>query len=120
MLFSSCDNSELMNRDVEIHTPFAVDSVSHSIHKTYLDTTGRHAITIKKQKCTEHHAQPVYVSSWPPVSTGRKLMNQVTYTYPLSAHFQKPLAITSVVGGVFVLMMVLRRMDWSLDPKKVK
>jgi oligosaccharyltransferase complex subunit alpha (ribophorin I) len=60
---------ELMNRDVEVHTPFAVDSVSHSIHKTYLDTTGRHAITITKQKCTEHHAQPVYVSCLPPSCT---------------------------------------------------
>lgn len=66
---------ELMNRDVEVHTPFAVDSVSHSIHKTYLDTTGRHAITITKQKCTEHHAQPVYVSSWLPVSEVMKLMS---------------------------------------------
>jgi len=42
----------------------------------------------------------------------------VTYTYPLSAHFQKPLAIASVVGGVFILMMGLRRIDYSLEPKK--
>lgn len=51
----------LINRDIEVHTPFPVDSTTHSIHKTYLDTTGRHTITLTKSKCTEHHAQPVYV-----------------------------------------------------------
>lgn len=53
---------KLMCRDVEVHTPFKIDSITHSIHKTYLDTTGRHTITLIKQKCTEHHAQPVFVS----------------------------------------------------------
>lgn len=42
----------------------------------------------------------------------------MTYTYPLAAHFQKPLAVATVVGGVFVLVMGLRRIDYSLDPKK--
>lgn len=48
-----------------MHTPFPVDSISHSIHKTYLDTTGRHAITLTKARCTENHAQNVYVSASP-------------------------------------------------------
>lgn len=50
------------SRDVEVHTPFAVDTIEHSVHKTYLDTTGRHAITLTKARCTENHAQNVYVS----------------------------------------------------------
>lgn len=50
-----------------MHTPFPVDSISHSIHKTYLDTTGRHAITLTKARCTENHAQNVYVSIDPNV-----------------------------------------------------
>lgn len=44
----------------------------------------------------------------------------MTYTYPLSAHFQKPLAVATVVGGVFILVMGLRRIDYSLDPKQFK
>lgn len=48
-------------RDVEVYTPFAVDSIEHSIHKTYLDTTGRHTIILKKARCTEDHAKTVYV-----------------------------------------------------------
>ena len=51
----------LISRDIEVHTPFPVDSTTHSIHKTYLDTTGRHTVKLTKSKCTEHHAQPVYV-----------------------------------------------------------
>jgi len=62
----TCENSPfllklLISRDIEVHTPFPVDSTTHSIHKTYLDTTGRHTIKLTKSKCTEHHAQPVYV-----------------------------------------------------------
>lgn len=48
-----------------MHTPFPVDSVTHSVHKTYLDTTGRHAITLRKARCTENHAQNVYVCETP-------------------------------------------------------
>lgn len=55
-------------RDVEVFTPFPVDSITHSMHRTYLDSIGRPAITIKKAHCTENHAQTVYVgySTCPP------------------------------------------------------
>ncbi|ORY30341.1 Ribophorin I [Naematelia encephala] len=88
--------------DVEVYTPFPVDSITHSIHKTYLDSTGRHAITLTKTMCTENHAQNVYV----------------TYTYPTSATLQKPLTVSAVVGGLFILMMGLRRIDYSIDKPK--
>ena len=48
-------------RDVEVITPFSVDSVKHSIHKTFLDSTGRPTVTLRKTRCTENHAQAVYV-----------------------------------------------------------
>ncbi|WVQ75945.1 hypothetical protein IAR50_005580 [Cryptococcus sp. DSM 104548] len=87
--------------DIEIYTPFPVDSISHSIHKTYLDTTGRPQITIKKARCTEQHAKDVYV----------------TYHYPFSAQIQKPLAVASVVGSLFLLGIGLRRVNYSIDKK---
>ncbi|WRT64738.1 uncharacterized protein IL334_001672 [Kwoniella shivajii] len=87
--------------DVQVYTPFPVDSIEHSIHKTYLDTTGRYAITLKKTKLTENHAQNVYV----------------TYHYPLSAQFQKPITIASLVGSLFLLGMGLRRVNYSIDRK---
>ena len=50
------------SRDVEVMTPFAVDEMAHSTIWTYLDSAGRHAVTLKKKGCTENHAQMVYVS----------------------------------------------------------
>ncbi|TYJ56949.1 hypothetical protein B9479_002395 [Cryptococcus floricola] len=86
---------------IEIYTPFPVDSISRSIHKTYLDTTGRPQITIKKARCTEQHAKNVYV----------------TYHYPFSAQIQKPLAVASVVASLFLLGIGLRRVNYSIDKK---
>lgn len=82
-------------------TPFPVDSIAQSTHKTYLDTTGRHAITIKKALATEKHAQNIYI----------------TYSYPLSAQLQKPLAISAVFAGLFLLGAALRRVDYNIEKK---
>jgi oligosaccharyltransferase complex subunit alpha (ribophorin I) len=90
--------------DVQVITPFPVDSITHSTHKTYLDTTGRYAVTIRKARCTESHGQNIYV----------------TYTYPLSAQLQKPLAVAAVIGGLFILIMGLRRVDYGIERKKVQ
>jgi oligosaccharyltransferase complex subunit alpha (ribophorin I) len=87
---------------VEVFTPFPVDSIAHSTHKTYLDTTGRHVVTIKKSFATEHHAQNVYV----------------TYSYPLSAQLQKPIAVSALVAGLFILGAGLRRVDFGIETKR--
>ncbi|KAL1408707.1 dolichyl-diphosphooligosaccharide--protein glycosyltransferase subunit 1 [Vanrija albida] len=84
--------------DVEVFTPFPVDAIEHSVHKTYLDTTGRPVVTITKALVTENHAQNVYVS----------------YNYPLSAQLQKPLIVTGVVGVLLFVFIVLRRVDYNI------
>jgi oligosaccharyltransferase complex subunit alpha (ribophorin I) len=87
-------------RDVKVHTPFPIDNIIHSI--TYLDSTGRHTITLFKNHVTENHAQTVYV----------------TYQYPMAASLQKPLTVATVVGGLFVLVMGLRRVDFGFERRK--
>ncbi|TXT10813.1 hypothetical protein VHUM_02318 [Vanrija humicola] len=84
--------------DVEVFTPFPVDAIEHSVHKTYLDTTGRPVVTITKALVTENHAQNVFVS----------------YNYPLSAQLQKPLIVTAVVGVLLFVFIVLRRVDYNI------
>lgn len=44
--------------------------------------------------------------------------HQVTYDYPLSAQLQKPLTVATVLAGLFVLAMGLRRVDFSLEGRR--
>lgn len=41
----------------------------------------------------------------------------MTYTYPTAALLQKPLAVAAVAGGLFILAMGLRRVDWTIEKK---
>lgn len=87
--------------DVEVYTPFAVDSIEHSVHRTYLDTIGRPKITITKNLVTENHALPVFV----------------TYQYPLSARFSKPIAVAAFAASGLALFMLLRRVNYDIEKK---
>jgi oligosaccharyltransferase complex subunit alpha (ribophorin I) len=78
-----------------------MDNTTHTLTKTYLDSTGRQTINLFKSLATENHAQIVYV----------------TYEYPLSASLQKPLTVASVVGGLFVVYMGLRRVNYGFEGK---
>lgn len=46
---------------VSLDLPYEVDSLQHTLSKTYLDTIGRRTVIIEKQGCSSHHAQLVYV-----------------------------------------------------------
>ncbi len=87
--------------DVEVFAPFAVDTIEHATHRTYLDTIGRPKVTITKRSVTENHAQPVYV----------------TYRYPLSARFAKPIAVGAFAGSALALFMLLRRVNYNIEKK---
>lgn len=90
--------------DVQVFTPFPVDEIEHGVHKTYLDTTGRPVVTLKKHLVTENHAQPVYV----------------TYEYSRGALFKKPLTVSAFCGSMLLLFILLRRVDYSIEKKKLE
>ncbi|KAF7355305.1 Dolichyl-diphosphooligosaccharide--protein glycosyltransferase subunit 1 [Mycena sanguinolenta] len=81
--------------DVEFATPFPAISSSMSTHTTYLDTTGRPAITLHFKDLTERHAQPIFVS----------------YSVPMSAHLKKPIAVAVAFFSVFAFALIARRID---------
>ncbi|CAK9779343.1 putative oligosaccharyltransferase alpha subunit [Cutaneotrichosporon oleaginosum] len=87
--------------DVEVFAPFPLDSIYHGVHRTYLDTIGRPKVVITKRSVTENHAVPVYV----------------TYSYPLSARFTKPLAAGAFAGSALALFMLLRRVNYDIEKK---
>lgn len=51
-----------VGRNVNVTVPFPVESIEHSVHKTYLDSIGRPRVTITKRMCVEKHEQDIFVS----------------------------------------------------------
>ncbi|KAG8937109.1 dolichyl-diphosphooligosaccharide--protein glycosyltransferase subunit 1 [Tulasnella sp. 418] len=83
---------------VEILPPFPVDVTERSTHITYLDTVGRPAITFKKSGATDKHAGMIYI----------------VYRVSTKAHFQKPITVAAVSMGLFMVVLLLRRADFSI------
>lgn len=79
-----------------------MDSITHEIFTTYLDSTGRPAIVLEKSQCSEWHGRLIYV----------------TYTLSPIAHLRKPLTVTAVALCFFIGASLLRRWDFSIKPSK--
>jgi oligosaccharyltransferase complex subunit alpha (ribophorin I) len=84
--------------DVEVFPPFPALASSISTHVTYLDTTGRPAITFEYKQLTDRHNQIIYVA----------------YKVPVSAHLKKPLAVATAFISLFMLALGGRRVNLSL------
>jgi len=85
--------------DVDVVTPFPALSSTISTHISYLDTTGRPAVSLMYKDLTDKHAAMVYVS----------------YKVPLSAHLKKPIAVGAAFMSLFLIGMAARRVDLRLD-----
>ncbi|ESK95992.1 oligosaccharyltransferase alpha subunit [Moniliophthora roreri MCA 2997] len=89
--------------DVEYVAPFPSVSTETVTHITYLDTVGRPAVIFKYKNLTNKHVKSIYV----------------TYKVSMSAHLRKPLAVATVLLGLFGFGVVARRVDLTLHKKKV-
>ncbi|KAI0347194.1 oligosaccharyl transferase alpha subunit [Trametopsis cervina] len=85
--------------DVEFHPPFPATVNSISNHITYLDTTGRPAITLKYSQLTDRHVGVIYIE----------------YRVPFSAHLKKPIAVATALFSVFVLAFTWKRVDTRIQ-----
>ncbi|KAF4602444.1 dolichyl-diphosphooligosaccharide--protein glycosyltransferase subunit 1 [Pleurotus pulmonarius] len=88
--------------DVDFSLPWPAVSTSSSTVTTYLDTTGRPALTFVYERLTTKHDGDIYVS----------------YKVPFSAHLKKPTAVATAFMGLFVLTLIGRRINLSLHPSK--
>eukprot|EP01090_Pellita_catalonica_P014454 TRINITY_DN3693_c0_g1_i1.p1 TRINITY_DN3693_c0_g1~~TRINITY_DN3693_c0_g1_i1.p1 ORF type:complete len:580 (+),score=100.15 TRINITY_DN3693_c0_g1_i1:63-1802(+) len=86
--------------NVQIHTPFAAGEPTRSIHKTYLDTTGRPVIEITKNNVVAEDNQEIVV----------------TYEYGTFSLIKKPLVLVVAFFIVFLLAMFLVRFRLSISP----
>jgi oligosaccharyltransferase complex subunit alpha (ribophorin I) len=80
-------------------TPFEADSVTNEVIYTYLDTTGRPATTIIKNKVTLPMIEPF----------------EVSYKLSASQMVQKPLVLIASFFLVFALFMVISRVEFSIS-----
>jgi len=85
--------------DIEVFPPFTPITQRRSTHITYLDTIGRPAVALTFQNLTDKHNGLIYV----------------THKVPLSAHLQKPKAVSIAFGVLFLVAFFARRVDLSLS-----
>ncbi|KAK0190947.1 Ribophorin I [Armillaria mellea] len=88
--------------DVSCVVPFPTSSnIIQTTHTTYLDTTGRPALSFKYQDLTDKHTMSIYV----------------TYRVPLSAHLKKPTAVAAAFFSLFTFALLVRRIDLAISKK---
>lgn len=86
--------------NVQVHLPFAVDSITDASRQTYLDTPafGRPVVIIDKKNVVAAHNVPI----------------EVTFDFPQSFMLHEPLLLVSGFFAFFLVCMVLFRLDVSL------
>jgi hypothetical protein len=110
-----------------VQAPFPVDVIEHSIHKTYLDSTGRPRVTIKKALASEFNEQNIYVriqvsfgEAWSMSPTADIApAKQITYDYPFYASFQKPAVVALASLLSFGIYWIVKRMDMRIASANV-
>ncbi|TDL29889.1 oligosaccharyl transferase alpha subunit [Rickenella mellea] len=87
--------------DVEVFPPFPPKSMTRSTHTTYLDTTGRPAVTFEYSQLTDRHGGVIYLS----------------YKVPFLAHLRKPFAVATAFFALFTVALAARRVDARIHKK---
>nr|CAD7425138.1 unnamed protein product [Timema monikensis] len=86
------------SHDIQLSTPYAVERLPDTLHFTYLDTTGRPVITLRKKNLVEHHIQDF----------------DLQYTFPKTLMFQEPLLVVIAFYLLFILVIIYVRLDFSI------
>lgn len=88
--------------DVQIYTPFEVSEPKHSLHFTYLDTSGRPVISVEKTNLVNEHNQYF----------------QVTYHYGRFAWYHEPFLLVSAFFIFFLSVMIYMRLNFKIGQTK--
>ncbi|GAA6017787.1 hypothetical protein JCM11491_004619 [Sporobolomyces phaffii] len=90
-------------RNVRAISPYPVDQEPLNTVKTYLDSVGRPTIVMEKTGCTDRHGDNVLIE----------------YDLPFLVDLlQKPLACASVFGSIFLVVIVMKRVNFGIDGGK--
>ncbi|RLN59478.1 hypothetical protein BBJ29_003760 [Phytophthora kernoviae] len=92
--------------NVQVNVPFSLDSSSETTRQTYLDTPaiGRPVVILDKKNVVAAHNVPF----------------EVTFDFPQRFMLHEPLLLISAFMALFLLCMVLFRLDFSIVKKPAK
>jgi oligosaccharyltransferase complex subunit alpha (ribophorin I) len=96
VLLSQIEFLLTLSRNVQYSTTVPLVSVETSLHRTFMDTTGRTALTLTAINIVDNFRE-------------RELI--VTYDYPLLAGLRKPLVIFVTFFGLFVTAWAIGSLD---------
>ncbi|KAJ3128535.1 proteasome regulatory particle base subunit [Nowakowskiella sp. JEL0407] len=85
--------------DVNVVSPFKMDKEEHVTHFTYFDSIGRPTVILEKNHAVEENFVPI----------------TVTYKYSTASLFIKPIIVSIIIFGLFVLSMIYTRVDLSIS-----
>jgi len=86
-------------KNIKLHAPFAVNEGTREVHKTYLDTTGRTVVVLNKNNVVENHIQDL----------------QIHYTFEKMFLLQEPLLCVAAFYILFVSVILIVRLDFSIS-----
>jgi oligosaccharyltransferase complex subunit alpha (ribophorin I) len=94
------------SKNVEISLPFEYDEELHEIEKTYLDTTGRTVIVIKKRNVVDEHSKEF----------------SVTYNFSILDQYRKPMVVIGLLFLFCLSLMIYVRIDLTIskDANRIK
>jgi len=92
------------SKDIQVQTPFSVDSQSSATHFTYLDTSGRPVLVLNKKNVISEHDKYF----------------QVSYTFTSFSLFSEPILLIGAYFAFFVFVMLYVRLNLGIGPTKVR
>ncbi|KAF9198941.1 hypothetical protein BGZ49_000120 [Haplosporangium sp. Z 27] len=92
------------SKNVNVHVPFEVEEIEHSNTKTYMDSAGRHTITIRAKNLIEEHAQDMLIE----------------YELDAVSYLTKPIAAAVMLMIVFATSIVYSRLDFRIGGSTFK
>jgi len=88
--------------EIDVITPFPIDGKSTDTHFTYLDTTGRPVLVLRKKNVVSEHNRYF----------------QVTYKFSQLSLLQEPLLLIVAFFLFFLLIMLYVRLEFNIGPVK--
>lgn len=92
------------SKNIEVRTPFSVKRESDELHSTYLDTSGRPVVVMRKQNLVEQHIQDF----------------EVHYTFQRMLLLREPLLVVGAFYLLFLVVIVYVRLDFSITKDEAK